>query len=432
MSDEGLAGPERHAGRERAFRLLVATVGALFLAFAVLGGVFVWYDRVTASVSHTHQVRTGLGDVLQTLTDAESAQRAYVVTGDPQFVARLAVAKAEARAHVATIERLTADSPAQQNRIDQLKGLMATRLRVIDQATALRGHGDAVAAIRVIRAGEGVRAMEAIRVLLAELNAVESQLEVARVRTANTIRSGIIVALLGFAALLSAMFTLAMRNLNREREAEANDADRLRALLAERNLLIDEVNHRVKNSLQQIASVVRLQARASQHPEAREALQKTLDRIMAVGRVHEQLYRAGGDIGQFDAGAYVETLSRELVEALGRDDITLVTEVEPAHLHMRQAAPLAIILNELMTNALKYGCPPGAPCAITVTFGPEGEEHRLSVADNGPGLPTDFTPRSTASLGLRAIEALARQLGGRFVIESPATGACFAILFPRS
>ncbi|MDF2902116.1 MAG: hypothetical protein K0Q62_2175, partial [Phenylobacterium sp.] len=166
--------------------------------------------------------------------------------------------------------------------------------------------------------------------------------------------------------------------------------------------------------------------------DAREALEKTLDRIIAVGRVHEQLYKAGGQVGSFDAGPYAESLARDLVDSLGREDVVLDTDIQPTILDIRQAAPLALILNELITNALKYGCPADRPSRIRVTLGTEGDDHRLSVADEGDGLKEDFTPDAKKSLGMRAIEALARQLGGRFEIERPEVGAAFAVLFPRS
>jgi two-component sensor histidine kinase len=117
---------------------------------------------------------------------------------------------------------------------------------------------------------------------------------------------------------------------------------------------------------------------------------------------------------------------------MGRDDIELETEVEPTLLDMRQAAPLALILNELITNALKYGCQPDKPGKILVKFGTIGEDYRLSVSDNGVGLPEGFSTRTTKSLGMRAIDALARQLQGRLVVEQQEVGAGFAVIFPRS
>ena len=425
-------GPARQGVRERAFRLLAVTVGALFLAFAALGGAFLWYDQSAGWVTHTHEVRTGIADLLQDLTDAESAQRGYVLTGDRHFVDEVAAASREAQIDLQTVERLTRDNPAQQVRAKALRRTMDIRLAVIDRTVAARAAGAPVAAIHIIREGRGIAAMAEIRRQMVALDQAERSLETERRWQTATIRLIILVALVAFAAALAALFIKAVRDIDLDRRAEAEASRQLRRLLADRTLLLDEVNHRVKNSLQQIASVVRLQARALAHPEAREALDKTLDRIMAVGRVHEQLYKAGGEVGQFDAGLYAETLARELVESLGREDVLLETEVTPALLDLRQAVPLALILNELITNALKYGCPVGRPCRIRVVFGTEGGDYRLSVSDDGPGLPAHATLKTTKSLGMRAIQALVRQLEGEFIMERPEVGAAFAVVFPRS
>ncbi len=427
-----LSGADRQGARERAFRLLAGTVAALFLAFATLGGFFLWYDSSANWVSHTRQVRTGISNVLQALTDAESAQRGYVLTGDRTFVDQVVQARGRAQTELAAVTTLTQDNPDQQTRLATLRGQMAIRLQIVDKTVAARAAGAPVAAIRIIREGRGIAAMIEIRRLVAQLDLAEARLEAQRADRAAAVRALVLVALVAFAALLALLFVRAMRDLNLDREVEADTAERLRALLADRTLLLDEVNHRAKNSLQQIASVVRLQARAVAHPEAKEALDNTLSRIMAVGRVHEQLYKSGAQIGRFDAGAYTEALARELVEAMGRDEIELVTAVEPISLDVRQAAPLALILNELVTNSLKYGCPGNQTCRIQVTFGTDGDDYRLRVSDNGDGLPKGFNPKKTKSLGMRAIDALTRQLGGRFEIEDVDRGASFAVVFPRS
>lgn len=427
-----LSGAGRQGARERAFRLLAGTVAALFLAFAALGGVFLWYDNAANWVSHTHQVRTGISNVLQALTDAESAQRGYVLTGDRQFIDHVAQARARAQDELQVVTRLTADNPQQQARLDILRTQMGVHLTIVDQTMAARSAGAPVAAIRTIREGRGIAAMSEIRRLVAQLDSAEAMLEAERTHRAATVRVLVLIALVVFAGLLAGIFVKAMRDLSLDREVEADTAERLRALLADRTLLLDEVNHRVKNSLQQIASVVRLQARAASHPEAKDALDNTLSRIMAVGRVHEQLYKTGAQIGRFDAGAYTEALAQELVESMGRADVDLVTQVQSISLDVRQAAPLALILNELVTNALKYGCPQDRTCRIQVSLGTDGDDCRLSVSDDGNGLPEGFSPKKTRSLGMRAIEALTRQLDGRFEIEDVKRGASFAVVFPRS
>ncbi|HEY3695681.1 sensor histidine kinase [Phenylobacterium sp.] len=425
-------GPGRQVAHERGIRLLLATLAALLLTFGVLGGVFLWYDNATRWVLHTHDVRRGIGDVLQALTDAETAQRGYLLTGDAVFLRQIETARGLAAGDVVAVEALTRDNPEQQDRIRSLRSAIDTRMRIIDRTLALRRSGDLPGAVAVIRTGRGIAAMSQIRAQLAALDAAEARLEARRAGGAATVRVLGGASLVVFCLLLAALVLKVTRDIGADRDAEAARAGRLRALLEERTLLIDEVNHRVKNSLQQIASVVRLQARALPAGDAREALNKTLARIMAVGRVHQQLYKPEGRFGLFDAGEYSETLARELVDSLGRDDITLATDVEPAHLDIRQAGPLALILNELVTNALKYGCPEGRPSRINVGFRTVGDQFRLTVSDEGDGLPNGFKPGASASLGMRVIEALARQLGGRLSVAPSDVGAAFAVEFPRS
>lgn len=425
-------GSDRRRARERTFRMLAGGLAALFLGFTALGGLFLWYEAATAWVSHTHAVRTGVSDVLDALREAESEERAYVLTGDRRFAREVGTAKAEAVRRLADVERLTGDNPLQQGRIGAVRDQMRVRLAVIDQVVAARAAGNPVAAIRIIKEGSGIRAMDAIRRELAAFDATEASLEDHRVRQARTIQWLGLAALVGFAGMMALMFVRTLRQLDIDRETEAETAERLRALLADRTLLIDEVNHRVKNALQQIASVVRLQARAAPDPATRQALDTTLDRIMAVGRVHEQIYRAGEALGDFDAGRFACALAGELLDSLGRDDVVLETDTLPLRIEARQATPFALILNEMITNALKHGCPPGQACRIRVALGTDAGGYRLCVSDNGPGLPADLTPIRKKSLGLRAIDALARQLRGRFVIEATEAGAQVAVVFPRS
>jgi two-component sensor histidine kinase len=419
--------------RERAFRQLAVVVAALFLAFVTLSGAFVWYDRSNEWLLHTHQVRNGIANAAQALTEAESAQRGYILTGDDLFSDRLEAARRETEAAISQLTALTEDNPEQQARLAALHQLATTRLAMIDHTVRVRREsGDATGAIYFIRTGEGAKAMAGVRRLVSDLDNEEKRLEAKRAAQVGAVRMVLLGALGAFTILLGWLFVKALRDINLDREAEADHAERLRQLLTDRTLLLDEVNHRVKNSLQQIASVVRLQSRALPDGEARAALEKTLDRIIAVGRVHEQLYKAGAEVGVFDAGAYAASLAEDLVNSLGREDVSLQTQVEPVALDLRQAAPLALILNELVTNALKYGCPDDRPCTIRVGLGTDGENYRLFVSDDGEGLPKGFTPRSKTSLGMRAVEALARQLGGRFIIEQPESGAAFAVIFPRS
>jgi two-component sensor histidine kinase len=426
-----IIGSDRQAARERAFRLLTAVVTALVVTFAVLAGVFIGYDNSVQWVAHTHQVRTGVADVLQGVSDAESAQRAYIITHNERYVGVQREGRAYALRRLADLRVMTADNPDQQRRIIKLTALVDQQLATMDQVIAARRVADIETAVGVgRRQGAGQINIE-IRRILADIDKAERILEGEREQRALALRLLLILTAVTFSLLLIGLFVKAVRDLGLDREVEAETADRLRELVRQRTLLLDEVNHRVKNSLQQIAGVMRLQARASNNPEVREQLDKTLARIMAVGRVHEQVYKAEGRLGVFDAGSYADHLARDLVQSMGREDIQLTTDTEAALLDLGHASPIALILNELITNALKYGCPPDGACQLRVGFRGDGDSYVLSVSDRGQGVSEGVDPVSASTLGLRAVDALARQLGGRLEVLRPEQGAEFQVRFPK-
>lgn len=422
--------PSRGAARERTLRLLGVTLGALFLAFVALGGVFVWYEKATDWVKHTREVRSEIAEVMEGLAEAESAQRGLLLTNDRRFIEHLRQARRSIETDIRAVEALTRDNPEQQGRLERLRALTEIRLQVIDHTVAMAEAGQSREAVDLILQGQGLSAMIDIRALLQEFAAEEARLEEGRAARVGEIRIVLVVTLVVFALTLAGLFAHGLREIALDRETEARQTEELRKLLGERTMLLAEVNHRVKNSLQQVASVIRLQTRTVAHEGARQALNDALSRIMAVGRVHEQLYR-GADIGEFDAGEYASVLARELVDSMGREDVDLQLDVTPAKLDLTRAVPLALILNELVTNALKYGCLPDTRGCIRVGFGAVEDGYRLSVADDGPGVPGDFSPESSKSLGMRVIQALAKQLNGRLVVERPPAGAEFAVVFPK-
>ena len=428
---DGSTASNRQPGRERAFRLLALTIAALLLAFAALGAAFVWYDRAAGHLAHAHRVRGEIEGIRQALTEAESAHRAFALTGVDAFSTQMEKARTTAEQRFERLSALTADTPAQHERLARLRRLMDVHLQQMRRTVAAREAGATPAEIRNAITAENTTAMRGLRRISAELEVEEQAMERQRVRQVRAGRIIMLTILPAFAVLLAFVFFRALRDINLDREAEARSAESLRSLLADRDLLLAEVNHRVKNSLAQIAGVVRLQARNAERP-AREALERTLDRILAVGRVHEQLYQPEATVGRFNAACYAENLARDLISSLGREDVELETRVEAVSLDVRQAVPLALILNELITNALKHGCPSHRPCRIVVGLGTEGDFLRLTVSDEGDGLPANFSTGERSGMGLRVIEVLARQLGGRVEIGRPRTGASFAVVFPWS
>ncbi len=211
----------------------------------------------------------------------------------------------------------------------------------------------------------------------------------------------------------------------------------LSAMLREREVLLREVHHRVKNNLQVISSLINLQRsrlRASEGnlaPEAKEeALRQCQARVLTIARVHELLYRAD-DASRIPLAAYVESL------VAGIDDISapaprvaIVTDVDDLLLSVESGGPCGLILNELITNALKHGFAGDRSGTIRVSVRClRPAELTLEVSDDGVGLPAGFDPRESASLGLTITRRLASQLKGELQIMR-GERTTFRVTFP--
>jgi two-component sensor histidine kinase len=188
-------------------------------------------------------------------------------------------------------------------------------------------------------------------------------------------------------------------------------------MLVTKDATIREIHHRVKNNLQTIAALLRLQARRLQSDEARAALEESERRIRAIAVVHETLSRDASDVVPFDE--IVRPLARLVEEASGGPDFPIRIEVEGqvGDLPGDLATPLAVVLNELVQNAVDHAFPPGRNAAgagrVRVTLAREGDDAVVVVADDGVGLPPGFTLDAPSGLGLSIVHTLVTtEMGG--------------------
>ncbi len=180
--------------------------------------------------------------------------------------------------------------------------------------------------------------------------------------------------------------------------------DDLRRSLDEKDALLRELHHRVKNNLQAIASLLRLQADATK--EAAPALLESRDRVHSMALVHEALYT--NDLSEIDFPAYIERLCRDMQRAYGaRDGVHLKVVADPIPISIENAAPAGLLVTELISNAFKHAFPEGKG-EIRVEYTGHGKNRTITVADDGPG-PTG----THQGLGTRLIEAFAAQLRGQ-------------------
>ncbi len=204
-------------------------------------------------------------------------------------------------------------------------------------------------------------------------------------------------------------------------------ADRLRDSLHEKEVLLKEVHHRVKNNLQVVSGLLYLQGDSLRDPEAKAALAESQNRIASMALAHEALY-GSDDLARVDLKDYVGRLMSRLVSSLGGANVAVEVEVSAVPLPLTKAIPCGLILNELVTNAVKYAFD-GPGGRISVHIRRDGPQVDLEVADNGRGLPAHITPQTAATLGLQLVANLTGQLKGELRIERE-KGTVFSIRFP--
>ncbi len=207
----------------------------------------------------------------------------------------------------------------------------------------------------------------------------------------------------------------------------------LSSALAAKELLLKEVHHRVKNNLQIISSLLSMQAASLPDQAAARSLQDSQERVQCMALMHERLNR-DGEPDRLDFREYAATLARDLFHSYGVDSerIRLRFELEPVTLGLNQAIPCGLILNELLTNSLKHAFPKERAGEILVKLSwREDQPVKLTVADDGRGLPAEFDWKESQSLGLRIMNILGRQLDGT-VEREPGDGTVFSLAFPRT
>jgi two-component system, sensor histidine kinase PdtaS len=198
--------------------------------------------------------------------------------------------------------------------------------------------------------------------------------------------------------------------------------DKLKSLLKEKEVLVKEVHHRVKNNFTIVSSLLNLQSQQIEDENIQGMFMKSRDRIMTMSLIHERLYQSQ-DLTRINLSDYIRTLATDLHHAYetDREKAVLVIEADDVSLNVDQTIPCGLVLNELISNSLKYGFPPGwnGEARIEVTLRRIDEnEIELAVKDNGVGLPDDFDIRKTRSLGLKIITLLVEdQLQGKLKVD---------------
>ncbi len=405
----------------------------------------------------------------------------YVITGSEQFVPliRSSMATAQDSLAEALAQEQTRNDEDEISAVKEITAGAAFLSETFEQVIALRQSGDAEGARAVREAASPVRHQFGTELTTAtefefsEVSALRRQVD----RAADLafwllIGSGAIGIALGLAAALfiarsilrplssleSAALAVAGGDLEarapatgprelarlgvslnrmteslldaskrRELEAERERAfaqlresrEQIKASLKEKEVLLREIHHRVKNNLQVISSLLNLQAESTSNKQALEMFKDSQSRVKSLALIHERLYRSS-DLARIDFTEYIRALAADLFRSYGDDSgaITLKTNVDDVSLEIDTAIPCGLIINELVSNSLKHAFPGGKEGEVRIGLHSDNDhEITVIVGDNGVGLPKELDFRSTESLGLQLVCTLTAQLGGTIELD---------------
>lgn len=215
----------------------------------------------------------------------------------------------------------------------------------------------------------------------------------------------------------------------RDMTAEKIRERELRDSLAEKEVLLKEVHHRVKNNLQIISSLLFLQKDAMSDPVLQGALEESRNRIASMALIHEELYRSG-DLARVDIKEYLERLAPRVVHALrGAKSVGFALTLADCRMSVDKAIPIGLIVNELLTNAVKHGLAGRDSGVIRVRLDRDDALAHITVEDDGAGLPPGFHPDAMRTLGMQLVVQLTRQLRGTLSFGGSDEGAFFRLSF---
>jgi PAS domain S-box-containing protein len=205
--------------------------------------------------------------------------------------------------------------------------------------------------------------------------------------------------------------------------------EKIQKSLHEKEMLLKEIHHRVKNNLMVISSLLNIQSKYIKNKDDLDIFQESQNRAKSMALIHERLYQST-DLKRINFGDYIRTLGTDLFYTYVRDPslITLNMDVDDLMLDINTIVPLGLIVNELITNSMKHAFPDGRNGEINIDFHKNNAEFALMVEDDGIGFPEDLDFTKTRSLGLQLVNSLTEQIDGKVELDRN-KGTCFTIMF---
>lgn len=259
----------------------------------------------------------------------------------------------------------------------------------------------------------------------------ENELATLKYQKTNRSRIFFIVLSLGLLLIIGLLYKL-IQDRKKANQILKKKNDQIRKALNEKEVLLREIHHRVKNNLQVISSLLSIQSRKIDDPSAQEAMQESRNRVRSMALIHQNLYQDEQLVG-VGTKEYIEKLSKSLVEnyKVGDGQIDIETDIDDVKLDVDTIIPLGLILNELISNALKYAFDNRKKGKIIVKLKKVQSRLNLQVADDGVGIPETLAFQNSDSIGFRLIQAFSTKLGAELKIDSLGDGTKINMSIPN-
>ena len=434
-----LLGTRRYTASSAAIAILVVAAAVL-----IAGWINIQADEASRLTSRSIDIRERSERFLGNVLDAETGQRGFVLTGDEAYLEPYNDKRAELLPSLDQIEQLAAYSPTQLERIQSARTITTRKLGEMAETIALMRRGQRNEAIGLITQGIGNQLTRELREVVSAIQLEENHRLTASSRREARRRvlasAGILTALAG----LCLAAWLQLRGRHRRTVSLTSSNAELERKVAERTLelenerlrieaLLRDVNHRVGNNLAMVSALLNVQSRQTREPVVKQALAQAQSRIQAIAAGQRRL-RLDIEADEIEARPYLEDLLAEIGKAAEGRPIEIALAMDAIRLPGRDAVSFVVVINELVTNAIKHAFPDGAAGKITIRLARTPEDNLvLSIEDDGVGMPED---QETAGLGKSVINALLRSMRATMEItplsqghERPGTRV--AVTFPK-
>ncbi|MFO1161680.1 MAG: CHASE3 domain-containing protein [Reyranellaceae bacterium] len=436
--------------------LVQSTIFLLSIGLAtllVIVGLTIWLNERAQlyfqEVVEARDIRVAAVELRLALQAAESSQRGFVLTGNEIYLSPYDSAKTLAARQLGALNEMLAGNPSARPMLLRLDVLTREKIAEMDQMIALKADRREDDIQAMLRTNRGKAMMDEANVFLSGIvraaderlteGVGEQRANAGFLRLASTVGAVMIVLVVSGVIVTAARYTREIRQARDEVRAlnaglEERVARRTADLAKARDraeVLLAEVNHRVANSLTLVASLVRLQANALADVAAKDALEETQARILAISLVHKRLYTSG-DVRFVDLDEYLSTLLDHLeasMRAEGHRGVSIRHELEPLTLSTDASVNLGVVVTEWVTNAFKYAYPQHSG-DVRVRLKRLGDGcAELVVADDGVGR-TEGNPARGSGLGTRIVKGIAATMGAEVDYRPGDPGTTAILMFP--